>query len=101
VARFVRVKGRPGVADAAITVVDDAQRKGLGRLLLSRLIAAACERRIDRILGEVLATNNAALRLIKSVVPDAIEHPDGRVICMEMLIRKDATANEAIRAGDG
>ncbi|HEY6910671.1 MAG TPA: hypothetical protein VI356_14935, partial [Myxococcales bacterium] len=33
VARVVRVPGNPEVAEAAITVVDDAQGKGLGRIL--------------------------------------------------------------------
>lgn len=57
IARFVRIPGRPGVAEAAVAVIDAAQRKGLGRILLSRLAAAARERGIDRFACEVLETN--------------------------------------------
>src|SRR5438132_691696 len=36
-ARFVRLEDEPRFADAAVTVVDQAQGKGLGKLLLARL----------------------------------------------------------------
>ncbi|HTE50861.1 MAG TPA: GNAT family N-acetyltransferase, partial [Kofleriaceae bacterium] len=84
VARFIRLVDRPEVADAAITVVDDAQRLGLGRLLLQRLIAAAAERGIERFTCDVLATNDAMRGLLHSIAPDAIERPDGTTITIEM-----------------
>src|ERR1700723_1832427 len=40
-ARFVRLPGEPEVAEAAVTVIDDFQGRGLGRLLLARLVDAA------------------------------------------------------------
>jgi GNAT superfamily N-acetyltransferase len=55
--RFVRVKGEPEVAEAAITVIDPMQKKGLGRLLAVTLAEAARERGIHRFRGEVLASN--------------------------------------------
>lgn len=55
--RFVRVKGEPDVAEAAITVIDPMQNKGLGRLLALTLAEAARERGIHHFRGEVLASN--------------------------------------------
>ncbi|HUE29393.1 MAG TPA: GNAT family N-acetyltransferase, partial [Verrucomicrobiae bacterium] len=44
IARFIRLKDQPTVAEAAVTVVDHMQRRGLGKLLVSALAAAARER---------------------------------------------------------
>ncbi len=45
VARFVRLSEEPTSAEAAVTVTDENQGKGLGRVLLQRLVAAAVELR--------------------------------------------------------
>jgi GNAT superfamily N-acetyltransferase len=63
VGRFVRLKDEPDVAEAAITVIDDAQQKGLGRLLLSVLADAARERGI-RVFRAVVLAENAPIRRI-------------------------------------
>jgi GNAT superfamily N-acetyltransferase len=84
IARFVRSETRPDVADAALTVLDDAQRKGLGRLLLTRLMAAARERGVARFEFDVLATNTAMRSLVKVLVPRSIVLPDGPMIRVEM-----------------
>jgi GNAT superfamily N-acetyltransferase len=57
VARFVRLQDEPTVAEAAVTVVDDSHRKGLGRLLASKLAEAARERGIHTFRADVLADN--------------------------------------------
>lgn len=72
VARFVRVPDEPEVAEAAVTVVDAAQRLGLGSLLLRRLAAAARERGVERFRGEILPRNEPMRRLLE-------EHVDARV----------------------
>lgn len=70
VARFIRYPHRPDAAEAAIVVADDAQRKGLGRLLLRRLIAAARERGIERFRFEVLSSNPGMTALIAEIAPE-------------------------------
>lgn len=71
VARFVRDASAPDRAEAAVTVTDPAQGKGLGRLLLARLAEAARERGIRRFAGEFLATNAQVRQLIEDACPGA------------------------------
>jgi GNAT superfamily N-acetyltransferase len=70
VARFIRLADRPETAEAAIAVTDEVQRKGLGRLLLMRLIAAARERGIERFRFEVLSSNTGMAALIAEIAPE-------------------------------
>jgi GNAT superfamily N-acetyltransferase len=67
VARFVRLQDQPTVAEAAVTVVDDSQRKGLGRLLSTKLAEAARERGIHTFRADVLA-DNEPMRAIMSEI---------------------------------
>jgi GNAT superfamily N-acetyltransferase len=67
VARFVRLKDDAGAADAAVTVIDDFQRKGLGRLLATTLAEAARERGVHRFRADVLA-DNEPMRAIMSEI---------------------------------
>lgn len=75
VARFVRLPEEPAVAEAAVTVLDDAQRKGLGRLLASTLAEAARERGIHTFRADVLA-DNEPMRAIMGEI-GAVERETG------------------------
>jgi RimJ/RimL family protein N-acetyltransferase len=57
VARYVRIPDEPRVAEAAVTVADAHQGKGLGTLLLSMLALAARAAGIERFRAYVLAEN--------------------------------------------
>jgi RimJ/RimL family protein N-acetyltransferase len=61
VARLVRLEGAHSVAEAAITVVDDMQRRGVGSILATELEGAARARGIHTIRAEVLE-DNAVMR---------------------------------------
>jgi GNAT superfamily N-acetyltransferase len=72
IARFIRLPDRPGepvTAEAAIAVADEAQGKGLGKLLFLRLAAAAAERGIERFRCEVLCSNASMKELIRAIAP--------------------------------
>ncbi|MBW2459262.1 MAG: GNAT family N-acetyltransferase [Deltaproteobacteria bacterium] len=84
VARFVRDKKRPEVAEAAVAVVDHMHRQGLGRLLFVRLVAAAAERGITRFRADVLADNQAMLQLADQLAPNEIEPEDDDVVVCTM-----------------
>lgn len=69
-ARFVRLTDQPDTAEAAVTVLDDFQGKGLGSIMLQRLIEAAWERDIRWFLTELLAENTASKRMVESLSPE-------------------------------
>jgi RimJ/RimL family protein N-acetyltransferase len=80
VARFIRVAGEPKVAEAAITVVDDEQHKGIGLLLGLALAAAARDRGIDHFRGEVLGNNEAVQQLLREVGAVLRAAEDDRIV---------------------
>jgi RimJ/RimL family protein N-acetyltransferase len=65
VARFVRLEQDPEVAEFAITVIDDYQRRGLGTLLLKLLLKAAQALQVRTLRGFLLADNLAMLQLLR------------------------------------
>lgn len=66
VARFVRLDD-PRAAEAAITVCDELQGKGLGSLLARRLSDAARERGIERLTATISSENRPALSLMRKI----------------------------------
>jgi len=73
IARFIRLPfqlGEPVTAEAAIAVADAMQGKGLGKLLLLRLCAAAAERDIEQFRCELLANNHSMQALIETIAPE-------------------------------
>lgn len=65
VARYVRSKERPDLAEVAVTVIDDWQGRGLGTLLLDAISARARAEGIRTFSALVLATNDEMLDLLK------------------------------------
>lgn len=72
IGRFIRLSDRPDTAEPAIVVVDAMQGLGLGKLILSRLVAAARERGIARFHCEVLAENEP----VKALLAGIDDHPE-------------------------
>ena len=66
-ARYVRREDAPHVADIAFTVADELQGNGLGRRLMRELQAHAARRGITRFVFDVLAANDAALAVARSL----------------------------------
>ncbi len=63
-ARFVRCLDDPEAAEIAITVMDDWQERGVGRLLLKRLLAAMAERGYREARGVMHPGNDGMRRLV-------------------------------------
>lgn len=76
-ARFVRIADRPDTAEPAVTVADDYQGKGLGSILLQRLIEAAWEREVRWFRTDLLAENTASKRMLESLGPEVRFQPAG------------------------
>ncbi len=64
VARYVTLPGAPHVAEAAVTVVDAMQRKGVGKALLEPLAELAVARGIQNFRAEVLRENEGVRRIL-------------------------------------
>jgi GNAT superfamily N-acetyltransferase len=65
VARYVRLGDRREAAEAAVTVVDAWQGKGVGSVLLERLAARAREEGIREFTATLLSDNRAVLSLFR------------------------------------
>ena len=80
IARFARAPDEPEVAEAAVTVADEVQGRGLGSLLLRRLAAAAAERGVRRFRGEVLLRNAAMRRILEQHAESTVVDTGGRTV---------------------
>lgn len=67
VARFIRYPDDATSAEVAVTVIDRMQGKGIGRIMLQKLFAAAAERNIRKLRFECLPHNREMQKLIRSV----------------------------------
>lgn len=67
IARFARLPQEPHVAEVAITVVDEAQRRGLGSRLLAVLHCLARRHGITTFRAVLMAQNHALIRRIRSL----------------------------------
>lgn len=69
VARYVRSESDPSQAEAAVTVIDDWQGRGLGRMLLQRLARRARAAGVRQFTALVKVENPAALELLRGLGP--------------------------------
>ena len=93
VARAIRLTSKADIAEVAVTVADDFQGHGLGRVLLETLGAAARRKGIHAFRAEVLASNEPAARALDTLVPGSRE---GEVIVYEIPL--DARTDSSVFA---
>jgi GNAT superfamily N-acetyltransferase len=75
VARYIRSADQPQSAEAAVAVIDEYHRRGLGNQLLRALACAAIENRIRRFHGSAFWENRPMLALLRKA--NARISPDG------------------------
>jgi len=97
VARFVRSKDDPAVAEAAVTVVDDMQRIGLGTLLMRTLARAALERGIERFRAEVLESNEIVVNALREAGAREVARGEGTLVLDVPLTGGDNVVRRALR----
>ncbi|MGB5211656.1 MAG: GNAT family N-acetyltransferase [Gammaproteobacteria bacterium] len=86
VARIVRTDDDPHTAELGIVVADAWQHRGIGRLLLERIVAAASERGVRRIRAQVLADNRQVLGLLNDYIVESQVITDHGVLTAEFPI---------------
>ncbi len=67
IARYLRSSTDPTSADAAVTVVDEVQSRGIGTLLLTSLVEAAMTNGITTFTADVLWENSELLGALRAV----------------------------------
>lgn len=67
VARYFRSAGDPTLADAAVTVIDSFQGRGIGTLLLTSLVSAAMDNGVEVFTADVLWDNSELLDALRAV----------------------------------
>ena len=100
VARYVRDPDDPGVAESAIAVVDDFQGRGLGTLLMVRLMETARSHGIERFRSYVLSDNRAMIELLRAFGA-VTQHGEDRQVRIEMNLPDEyelSALREAFRA---
>ena len=89
VARYVRLS--QDQAEPALTVRDDFQGQGIGRVLFARLIAAAQKENIRQFVATVQSDNQAAVRLVKHAgLPTTQTVSDGQIVLTIELMGEGA-----------
>jgi GNAT superfamily N-acetyltransferase len=94
VARYVRDPGRPDTAEAAVSVIDSWQGRGLGAVLLERLTARACQNGITRFTAELRADNRAMLRVFEHLGRTDVRRDAGDLE-LDVDLRTDAPGDLA------
>ena len=103
VARYVREAERPHVAEAAVTVADAWQHRGLGGKLLRRLCARAAENRIRVFSATLFASNDAMLALFERLGEVTVTRRDGATIeiVVELPVQYDTLEHTLREAAAG
>lgn len=101
VARYVRLPAEPTVGEAAVTVLDEYQRRGLGTLLLGLLAAAARTAGIERFRAYVLEENAPMRGLLAGLGAQSAFDSPGVVrvdIPLDPDLMPDTPVAQAVRA---
>lgn len=98
VARFVRTPENPDIAELAITVVDAWQHRGIGDLLLRRIIAAATEHGVERLQAVILADNEGMKHLIAKYSGDVTFKHENGVLIVDIPIGTASLTDRALLA---
>jgi RimJ/RimL family protein N-acetyltransferase len=94
IARFVRSRSDPGTAELALTVVDEWHRRGLGTVLLARLVDRARAVGIHAFVALVATDNLAMIGLLSAKPGVELVHADLETLEFEISLARFADALE-------
>jgi len=93
IGRFVRLEDEPAIAEFAITVSDEYQKRGVGTLLTRLLMRIAFDRGIEVLRGFLLDDNRAMMRLLESFGA-RIERETGNVLQADLPVERTTAERE-------
>jgi GNAT superfamily N-acetyltransferase len=100
VARYMRLAHDPASAEAAVVVIDAWQGRGLGIVLLERLVERAREHGIERFEATLFTDNKAMLALFERIGDVEVLSHEGQTIEIDIALstEDDRALREALRA---
>src|SRR5215217_8058741 len=100
VARYVRDPDRPDAAEAAVSVIDAMQGRGLGGILLARLCHRAAQNGVRIFTAALLTTNHSMLRLFEKLGEVRVTGRSGAEISIdvEFAVADSPTLELALRS---
>jgi RimJ/RimL family protein N-acetyltransferase len=98
VARYIRVRSEPEVAEAAVTVVDQYQQRGLGTFLLGLLSAAGLAAGIFTFRAYVLEENVPMRKLLEGLGARA-EFDSPGILCMNIPVEPELMPDTPVARG--
>ena len=102
VARMLRERGRPDTAEASVAVADAWQGRGLGGMLLERLVRRAHEEGVQRFTAVLLTRNLAMLHRFERIGAVRVTSRHGETLEVEVELPFETGApREALRAAAG
>ena len=90
IARFVRIKETPEIAEAAVTVIDSYQRKGLGTILICLLYVLAADLNVQTLRGTILPENRFLIDWLHGLGATT-EYHEGAIL-VDMPVLKDVSS---------
>jgi len=94
VARYVRDPARHERAEAAVTVIDDWQGRGLGTLLLELLAVRAREEGVTRFTALMLASNDEMMEVLENLGPVRVIDREAGTVEVEAPLPADGLSAE-------
>jgi RimJ/RimL family protein N-acetyltransferase len=98
VGRYVRDPEHPDHAEAAVTVADDWQGRGLGTALTRVLGGRAAEEGISHFTALLLADNDAMAALLEDMGPVQVTDSEGDTVEVDVPLAPDVTGDPALRS---
>lgn len=98
IARYFRLRERADAAEVSITVVDEFQGRGLGRLLLHELAGLAVARGVRAFTANVLPDNQAMRTLIHAIDEGAVPRIEQGTLVYEIRLPRRARSTVAAAA---
>lgn len=86
VARFLRIAPGGSIAEVSLGVIDPMQGKGLGKLMLKRLVEAAAERGVRRLRFYLLDNYRSAQTLLTASAWETSFEDDGTIVAADLMV---------------